>query len=70
MTAKTIGTNKVGKRYALVASQGRWSVWARCANYDRHVRDGIAYTWRYCAKDLDEHDARVLFERKINGRQK
>lgn len=70
MKAKLIAANKVGKMYALVPLRGQWSVWARCANYDRHIRDGIAFTWRYCAKDLSEQDAQALFDRKIRGRQK
>jgi hypothetical protein len=70
MKAIKIEANKAGKRYALVARDGTFSVWAECRNYAGHLPGGIAVTWRYCEKGLTREAADALFSRKVAGKKR
>ena len=65
------GKNTVGTIYGLEKDEnGTFRVWVLKANYAGHVKGGIAYTWCYCAKDLDEATARAVFAKKLKGKAK
>lgn len=65
-----IKSNKVGKRFAMVLlPDATYGVYVECENYSRHVKGGIAKTWRYCEKGLSYDDAKKLLDKKSNGRQ-
>lgn len=49
--------------FALVADGETFEVWKLCENYSRE-RGGIAKTWRYVQKGMDESAARSLFKRR------
>jgi uncharacterized protein YbdZ (MbtH family) len=70
MKALKIQQNQVGKRYALVCKEGKFSVWAECSNYSRHVPGGIEKSWRYCERELSQETAEKLFEKKLKGKQR
>lgn len=70
MKAIKIETNKVGKRYALVASDTGFGVYAECHNYASHCKGGFATTWRYCEKGLTRDAAESLLARKVCGKKK
>lgn len=69
MKALKIESNQSGKRYALVKQPAGYGVWAECKNYSRHVRGGIAISWRYCEKGLSLEQAEKLFQKKISGKK-
>ena len=56
--------NKRGIQYALVQSDGTFGVWKLCENYSRHVKGGIAKTWRYVQKGMTLEQATELFNRR------
>lgn len=56
--------SKRGIEYALVTDGATFEVWKLCENYARHVRGGIAKTWRYVEKGMTEDAARRLFQRR------
>lgn len=63
--------NTVGTLYGLEKDEKEtFGVWILKANYAGHVRGGIAYTWRCCAKNMDEAAARAVFEKKLKGKAK
>lgn len=64
MKAIQVKTNKRGIQYALVQSGDTFGVWKLCENYSRHVKGGIAKTWRYVEKGLTLEQATVLFNRR------
>jgi len=69
MKALRIDSNKNGKRYALVQKPDGYGVYVRCENYSRHVRGGIAVSWRYCEKGLSLEQAEKLFQKKIGNKK-
>lgn len=68
MKAIKIEANQSGKRYALVANDETFGVYAECKNYYRHAPNGIATSWRYCAKGMTREEADKLFARKVAGK--
>lgn len=63
--------NKAGTLYGLEKDEkGMFGVWILKASYAGHVKGGIAYTWRYCARDMDEDTARAVFAKKLKGKIK
>ena len=63
--------NTVGTVYGLEKDEkGTFGVWILKASYAGHVKGGIAYTWRYCARDMDEDTARSVFTKKLKGKAK
>ena len=61
--------NAAGIRYGLGKDEkGTFSVWVLKASYSGHVKGGIAYTWCYCIKDVDESTARAVFAKKLKGK--
>lgn len=63
-----IEKNKADVRFGLVQRADGFAVYKECANYSRHVRGGVAYTWRYVEKCLTLEVAKALFDRKIAGK--
>lgn len=65
------GKNTVGTIFGLAKEEdGTFGVWTLKENYAGHVRGGIAYTWCYCARNLDEQAARAMFAKKLKGKAK
>lgn len=64
MQAIQIKTNSNGIKYALTTDGQTFGVYKLCENYSRHVRGGIAKTWRYVSKNLDRAAADALFARR------
>jgi hypothetical protein len=62
--------NKKGTVFALVQEGSTFGVWKLCSNYCGQVRGGISKSWRYVQRQLNEADARALFERRIAGTQR
>lgn len=61
--------NKAGTLYGLEKDEkGMFGVWILKASYAGHVKGGIAYTWRYCIKDVDESTARAVFAKKLKSK--
>jgi hypothetical protein len=68
-TRKTIksGENKKGTCFALCQFGSTFEVWKLCSNYDGRMKGGIATTWRYVRRAMDETTARDLFARRLAG---
>lgn len=64
MKAIAVKTNSKGVRYALVTDGVTFSVYVECENYCRHVRGGIAKTWRYVERGMTREAAEALFNRR------
>ncbi len=73
MKTVQIKTNKNGIQYGMFAvhtglsadaDDVNYAVYKLCENYNRHVKGGIAKTWRYVAKGMSFEDALALFERR------
>lgn len=63
--------NKAGTTIGLAKLPNEtFGVYILKANYAGHVKGGIAYSWCYFIKDVDEKTARELFEKKLKGRAK
>lgn len=61
--------NAAGTIYGLEKDEkGTFGVWILKASYAGHVVKGVAYTWRYCIRDVDEATARTIFEKKLKGK--
>lgn len=71
MNRKTISkkANSKGVMFALVSDGLTWEVWKLCENYSRVCNGGISKTWRYVQKDMNEQDARQLFDRRTKTKQ-
>lgn len=41
-----------------------FQVWKLCENYCRHVKGGIAKSWRLVAGKLNEADANIIYKRR------
>ena len=70
MKAIKIVTNQAGKRFALVAADTAFGVYAECFNYAGHCKGGYAVSWRYCEKGLTREAADALLARKAAGKQR
>jgi hypothetical protein len=57
-------TNAKGVQYALVQDGETFGVYKLCANYSRHIKGGIAKSWRYVEKNLSRESALALFDRR------
>ena len=64
MKAIAVKTNRKGIRYALVADGTTFSVYVERENYCRHVRGGIAKSWRYVERGMTREAAETLFNRR------
>lgn len=66
MTRTTIAkqANSKGVCFALVTDGATYEVWKLCENYSRHIKGGIAKTWRYVEKGLTKESGESLFSRK------
>lgn len=64
MKAIAIKTNSRGIQYALTTDGSTFGVYCLCENYSRHVRGGIAKTWRYVKKGVSRSEAEELFNRR------
>jgi hypothetical protein len=64
MKAIQVKTNKRGIQYALVQSGETFCVLKLCENYCRHVKGGIAKTWRYVETGMTIEQATALFNRR------
>lgn len=63
--------NKAGTTIGLAKRPNdTFGVYILKANYAGHVKGGIAYSWCYFIKDVDEKTARELFEKKLKGKAK
>ena len=57
--------NTVGTLYGLEKDEkGTFGVWVLKGRYAGHIKGGIAYSWCYCIKDVDESTARAVFAKK------
>ena len=64
MKAIAVKTNSKGIRYALVTDGATFSVYVERENYCRHVRGGIAKSWRYVERGMTREAAEALFKRR------
>lgn len=64
LKAIEVKTNSKGVRYALVTNGDTFSVYVERENYCRHVRGGIAKTWRYVERGMTRETAETLFNRR------
>lgn len=64
MKAVAVKTNSKGIRYALVTDGATFSVYVERENYCRHVRGGIAKSWRYVERGMTREAAEALFKRR------
>jgi hypothetical protein len=73
MKAVEIKTNKNGVQYGLFAvhtglsadaDDCTYAVYKLCENYNRHVKGGIAKTWRYVERGLSFEAALALFTKR------
>ena len=64
MQAVKTKVNKNNVKYALVKDGETYSVYKLCENYCRHVKGGIAKSWRYVEKNLSLESAELLFSRR------
>ena len=64
MKAIAVKTNSKGIRYALVTDGATFSVYVERENYCRHVRGGIAKSWRYVERGMSREAAEALFKRR------
>lgn len=64
MKAIKIATNKNGIQYALVQDGNTFGVYKLCENYSRHIKGGIAKSWRYVQKGLTIEAATELFVKR------
>jgi hypothetical protein len=63
--------NKSGTTYGLaLLPNGKFGVYILKHNYAGHVKGGVAKSWCYCVKDVEESVARELFQKKLNGKVK
>lgn len=63
--------NKVGTVFGLEKNErGTFGVWILKASYAGHVKGGVAYTWCYVIRDVDEATARDVFAKKLRGKAK
>jgi hypothetical protein len=61
MKAINTKTNSKGIQYALVVDNDKYGVYKLCENYARHIKGGIAKSWRYIQKNMSFDDANKLF---------
>jgi hypothetical protein len=64
METLKIKENKRGIKYALCKNNSGYVVYKLCENYCSTAKKGIAKTWRYVQKDLDETTAIILFNKR------
>jgi hypothetical protein len=61
MKAINTKTNSKGIQYALVMDNDKYGVYKLCENYSRHIKGGIAKSWRYVQKNMSFDNANKLF---------
>lgn len=64
MKAIEVKTNSKGTRYVLATDGATFSVYVERENYCRHIRGGIAKTWRYVERGMTREAAEALFNRR------
>lgn len=66
MKAIAVKSNSKGIRYVLVTDGTTFSVYVERENYCRHVRGGIAKSWRYAERGMTREAAEALFKRRTS----
>ena len=56
--------NSRGIHYCITREGEVFQVWKLCENYCRHVKGGIAKSWRLVAGKLNEADAFTIYNRR------